>query len=94
MADTRVQIEVEGWVRENWMRSQYGKEFHSGRLQLVAGGVFNFDAVSTDESIVASISTSGGKTRAGKLAVGKLMKLEAPSLLRKAPAIVNAEDGT
>lgn len=80
MADTRVQLEVEDWVRDNWMRNRYGKEFHRSRLRLSAGGVFDFDAVSYDKTIVASISTSGGKTRTGKLAVGKLMKLRSDML--------------
>ncbi|HWA92535.1 MAG TPA: hypothetical protein VG889_21065 [Rhizomicrobium sp.] len=80
MADTRVQLEVEDSVRDDWMRGRYGTEFHRKRVRLNAGGVFDFDAVSADLSIVAAISTSGGKTRAGKLAVGKLMKLRSDML--------------
>jgi len=37
-----------------------------------SGGVFDFDAVSDDGKIVASISTSGSKTATGKYAVGKM----------------------
>jgi len=28
MAGTRVQLEVEDWVRTYWMSSQYGQKFH------------------------------------------------------------------
>jgi hypothetical protein len=42
--------------------------------------VFDFDAVSDDHSIVATISTSGSKTSAGKHAVGKILKLRSDML--------------
>jgi hypothetical protein len=80
MADTRVQLEVEDWVRVNWMANHFGQKFHRSRLRLSAGGVFDFDAVSADQLIAASISTSAAKTSAGKLAVGKLMKLRSDML--------------
>ena len=75
MADTRVQLEVEDWVRRHWMPSQYGQSFHRERLPLLSGGVFDFDAVSSDGKIVATISTSGATTASGKRAVGKLLKI-------------------
>ena len=72
MADTRVQLEVEDWVRENWMKEKYGQQFHRKRVKLVSGGVFDFDAVSEDKTIGACISTSGAnlywKTCSGKVA--------------------------
>jgi len=80
MADTRVQLEVEDWVRENWMREQFGQPFYRNRVQLTSGGVFDFDAVSEDKSIAACISTSAGKTGGGKFATGKLMKLRSDML--------------
>lgn len=80
MADTRVQLEVEDWVRRNWMPSQYGTRFSRERLRLRSGGVFDFDAVSEDHSIVAAISTSGAKTSSGNHAVGKLLKLRSDML--------------
>jgi hypothetical protein len=49
-------------------------------VKLSSGGVFDFDAVSADRSIVATISTSGTKTASGKHAVGKLLKLRADML--------------
>jgi hypothetical protein len=80
MADTRTQIEVEDWVRQHWMPAKFGQKFHRERLQLSSGGVFDFDAVSSDRKIAASISTSAATTAGGKNAVGKLMKLRADML--------------
>ena len=75
MADTRVQLAVEDWVRREWMPEQYGRRFARERLFLDPGGVFDFDAVSDDRNIVANISTSGSKTASGKHAVGKILKV-------------------
>ena len=80
MADTRVQLEVEDWVRKNWMASQFGQPFYRERLDLSSGGVFDFDAVSEDGRMVASISTSGATTASGKRAVGKLLKIRSDVL--------------
>src|SRR5438128_8604497 len=80
MADTRIQLEVEDWVRRNWMPTQYGTKFSRERLRLRSGGVFDFDAVSDDHSIVATISTSGSKTSGGKNAVGKILKVRSDML--------------
>jgi hypothetical protein len=49
-------------------------------MPLSSGGVFDFDAVSADKAIVASISTSGSRTASGKHAVGKLLKLRSDML--------------
>ena len=75
MADTRVQLEIEDWVRRHWMRREYGQEFSRERLRLSPGGVFDFDAVSQDKTCAATISTSGARTASGKLGVGKKMKI-------------------
>jgi hypothetical protein len=75
VANTRVQTEVEDWLRTNWFPKQYGQRFHRERLKLRSGGVFDFDAVSDDGKIVASVSTSAGKTASGKYGVGKMMKI-------------------
>lgn len=80
MADTRVQLEVEDWVREHWMPEQFGKSFFRSRLPLNSGGVFDFDAVSQDKTLAACISTSAGRTASGKPAVGKLLKLRSDML--------------
>ncbi len=75
MADTRVQLEVEDWVRREWLPKQFGEQFSRERLRLAPGGVFEFDAVNRDFSVVATISTSCARTVTGKRAVGKMMKL-------------------
>jgi hypothetical protein len=80
MADTRIQLEVEDWVRRNWMASHFGAKFSRERLPLRSGGVFDFDAVSEDRSIVATISTSAHKTSGGKNGSGKLLKLRSDML--------------
>lgn len=80
MADTRVQLEVEDWVRRNWMASHFEMKFSRERLPLRSGGVFDFDAVNEDHTIVATISTSGAKTSGGKCAVGKILKLRSDML--------------
>ena len=43
MADTRVQLEVQDWVRQEWMPTKYGMNFYRERLKIRSGGVFNFD---------------------------------------------------
>jgi len=75
MADTRVQLEVEDWVRREWMITHYGESFYRERLLLNSGGYFDFDAVNAGKTIAATISTSGAKTASGKHAVGKLLKI-------------------
>jgi len=80
MADTRVQLEVEDWVRKHWMPEAYGKTFRRERLKLRSGGKFDFDAVCDDDQIVATISTSNSLTSGGKHGVGKLMKLRSDML--------------
>jgi hypothetical protein len=80
MADTRVQLEVEDWVRQQWMPMKFGMGFYRERLNIRSGGVFDFDAVSGDKSIVATISTSGAKTAGGKFAVGKMLKIRSDML--------------
>lgn len=77
MADTRVQREVEDWIRREWMPAQFGQAFHRDRIALSPGGVFEFDAVSQDRQVIASISTSGAVTASGKNAVGKQTKIRA-----------------
>ena len=80
MADTSVQVEVEDWIRTNWMPEAFGQRFFRERVSLEPGGVFDFDAVSGDGRTVGSISTSGARTASGKLVVGKMMKLRSDIL--------------
>ena len=88
MADTRVQVDVEDWVRREWMPGRYGQRFSPERAALTSGGVFDFDAVSADGAIVANISTSGLRTAGGKHGTGKVLKVRSDVfflLLAEAP---------
>lgn len=80
MADTSVQREVEGWLRENWLPAKYGQRFSAKPLRLSSGGSFDFDAVSQDGSIAVTISTSAALTAGGKRGSGKLQKIRADAL--------------
>jgi hypothetical protein len=50
------------------------------RLPLRSGGVFDFDAVSEDHSIVATTSTSGARTSSGNHGSGKILTLRSDML--------------
>jgi|SRR3989304_7036171 len=80
MANTNVQRKVEDWVRKEWMNKSYGKNFYRDRIKLSSGGVFEFDAVSQDMEIIASISTSSAITASGNRAAGPLMKIRSDIL--------------
>jgi hypothetical protein len=80
MADTRFQRAVERWVCETWMPAQFGLSFVPRSLKLRSGGVFDFDAVSFDERIVANISTSSAKIASGGHGVGKTTKIRSDML--------------
>jgi hypothetical protein len=72
MADTNfLSTEVEDVVRAELSR-ELGVEFTKKRLLLKSGGQFNFDAVSPDGRIVASIKSSRGTTRGGKPTTGAI----------------------
>jgi len=80
MANTRAQRDVENWVTDQWLPGLFGQRFRKECLRLSSGGVFEFDAVSEDDRIVACISTSRGKTSGGKYPMGKVHKLRADVL--------------
>lgn len=65
------------WIRRDWMLQEYDQKFRKRGLPLSSGGVFDLDAVSEDNKIVANTSTSGATTASGRPAVGKLMKIRA-----------------
>jgi len=77
MADTRIQIEVEDWIRRNWLPAKFNQQFFRDRMPLSSGGVFDYDAVSADRKIVVLISTSSSITSSGKHGIGKLQKIRA-----------------
>jgi hypothetical protein len=81
MADTSINHKAERWVVETGLPLHWpSKKFVPKKLKLTWGGVFAFDAVSTDEEIVVSVSTSAGRTATGKLATAKFQKLKTDAL--------------
>jgi hypothetical protein len=77
MADTRTQVEVEDWIRRQWLPAHFSQQFFRDRMLLSSGGVFDYDAVSADKKTIVSISTSGSMTSGGKHGAGKLQKIRA-----------------
>jgi hypothetical protein len=80
MADTRVQLEAEVWVVTNELPRVFSLGFSKTKLRLSWGGEFEYDAVSSDGSIVASVSTSSCHTAGGRPAVGKYHKIRSDVL--------------
>jgi hypothetical protein len=81
MADTSVQGKVERWIVENELPRHFGgRRFSKRKIQLTWGGAFEFDAVSTDDDVVACVSTSCCRTATGRNAIGKFHKLKADAL--------------
>jgi hypothetical protein len=77
MADTTpLKRLVEPYVREVLER-EYGCPFRSRRLTLSTGGSHEFDAVSDDGQVVASIKSASGRTSGGKNPSGKVQGAEA-----------------
>ena len=75
MAETKTQLEIEDWIRREWLSGKFRQRFIKDTVRLTSGGMFEFDAVSVDESIVACISTSGLTTSGGKPGSGKKHKI-------------------
>ena len=75
MAETKTQLEIEDWIRREWLSGKFRQRFIKNTVRLTSGGMFEFDAVSVDESIVACISTSGLTTSGGKPGSGKRHKI-------------------
>jgi hypothetical protein len=71
MANTKVQLEVEKWIRDYWLPAKFGQKFRKRELRLIPGGGFAFDGVSEDSKIVAVVSTSGFKISSGRSGAGK-----------------------
>lgn len=72
MVNTRVlTVEVERHVREV-LAARYDQPFAKRVLRLPSGGSHEFDAVSVDGMIVASVKSAGGRTASGKHPGGKV----------------------
>jgi hypothetical protein len=77
MADTRAYSEAERWIREKGLPERFpGQVFEKRELRVGTRrsgdpSYHEFDAVSPDGTIVASINASSGLTTGGKVPVGK-----------------------
>lgn len=72
MANTRyLTLEVENYVREQ-LAERHGQSFSKRFLKLTTGASHEFDAVSADGNIVASIKAASGRTKGGKNPAGKV----------------------
>lgn len=87
MANTRTQGRAETWIRDVWLRQQFCRRFRKQKLKLSSGGYFEFDAVSSDRQVIATVSTSRARTSSGHRGAGKMNKIRSDILflsLRKA----------
>jgi hypothetical protein len=72
MANTSyLRYSVEPWVRER-LAERYGQPFDPKVVRLAPGGSHEFDAVSGDGRIVASIKANSGLTSGGNHPTGKV----------------------
>jgi hypothetical protein len=62
---------VEDYVRKE-LRSRHGLEFSPRFLKLRTGGQHEFDAVSSDGNVIASVKSASGLTAAGNVPDGKI----------------------
>jgi len=77
MADTKVQLTVEAFIRTNCLQNKFGQPFRKGKMAMTTGGEFEFDAISENRDIAVVISTSAYKTARGKNGSGKVGKIRA-----------------
>ena len=88
MATTATERDVQTWVRDTYLPKSYKSKFTKKKLQLTPGGTFEFDAVSDDGSVVASVCTAGYRTTEDKPGEGKMHKVRSDAfflLLVEAP---------
>jgi hypothetical protein len=72
MADTMyLRRAVEDYVRAQ-LAKEFGHAFTAEYLELRPGGLHEFDAVSADRSVVASVKSASGLTSGGNIPSGKI----------------------
>lgn len=71
MANTTSQREVAEFIREKALPDRFGLPFSKRPIKLKWEGTYQFSAVSSDDSIVAAISTSKLYSKGGKKGIGK-----------------------
>lgn len=77
MADTTAYRVAEEWVRDNGLPNQFGQPFQKQRLRVGtkrdgSTAVHEFDAVSSDGTVVASVKATSGRTAGNKNPSGKI----------------------
>lgn len=81
MADTSINLVAERWIVAHGLSDHFaGQLFRPKKLKLSWGGFFAFDAVSEDEGVVVSITTSAARTASGNVATAKYQKLKTDAL--------------
>ena len=68
-------IDVENWIRNEFLSKKYHQSFSKQKLGVQSGGEFECDAVSEDGTIVCFISTSTSKTADGRADADALGKI-------------------
>lgn len=76
MANTKVQLEVEAWIRDTYLKARFGQSFAKKKVRLPTGGQYECDAVNHDESILVAVCTSGKTTSSGRQAAGSIRKVK------------------
>lgn len=74
MANNSAQHQVEAWILKEGLVSLAEGPFVGRKVELKWGGMFAFDAVNGDGTIVGNISTSSARTAGNKLAMAKIQK--------------------
>jgi hypothetical protein len=91
MADSTIAtIDVENWIRNEFLPRKYHQTFAKRKLGVQSGGEFECDAVSEDGKTVCFISTSSSKTDTGVIAKIRDNAFWAGSLSEKPQEIVFA----
>lgn len=81
MANTSAQKKAELWIVGHYLPAHFdGLLFEERKVSLKWGGVFAFDAVSEDQSIIGLVSTSAAVTAGNNLATAKIQKLKCDTL--------------
>ena len=75
MADTSVQRDIAEWIRTTWLQETYHQTFQKSSVKLSLGGAHEFSAVSSDNNIVACISTSELKSPSNNKGAGKVKNI-------------------
>ncbi|HTY39306.1 MAG TPA: hypothetical protein VMH23_19475 [Bacteroidota bacterium] len=80
MDEKHAHADAVNWIREVYLPKKYKQSFHEKKLELQSKARVNFDAVSEDGEIVATISTCTGYTTGGRKNEDDLQKTRSDAL--------------